>query len=381
MGLTKHKILIFVDWYEPGFKAGGPIRSCVNFSDNMSADYDVLVFTTDRDLGELQPYINIDYDKWIKRKGIAILYASPSFLSWKNIRKIFEEVTPDFVYINSMYSYYFAVYPLLMKWLGLTDAAVILAPRGMLKKTAIQFKSTRKKIYLFILKLLRIHKNVVFHAADATETRDIKEIFGAQAKSIQVPNFPPLRQLHFTCTEKLKGKLKIIFVGRIHPIKNLGLLLEHIKNLRAAILLTIVGTVEDEPYWNKCERLIKSFPANIRVIFKKDIPNEDIGNLIADHHLFALPTKGENFGHAIFEALSVGRPVLISDQTPWRNLESRRAGWDLPLDNPSVFIDTLQQVAEMDNEDFQPWCNGAWQLANEYVTKNDLKNQYLKLFS
>ncbi|MBX2924877.1 MAG: glycosyltransferase [Chitinophagaceae bacterium] len=382
MELTKRKrILVFVDWYEPGFRAGGPIRSCVNFSDNMGGDYDVFVFTTDRDLGENQSYVNIECDEWIMRKGVAVLYASPSFLKWKNIRRFFKEIKPDYVYINSMYSHYFAVYPLLMKWLGLTDANVILAPRGMLKKTAIQFKSTRKKVYLLIFKLLGIHKKIVFHATDSTETGDVKEVFGSNTKCSQISNFPPLQQAIFKYIKKQKGVLRIIFVGRIHPIKNLTLLLEYLKDLRAEIVLTIVGAMEDEAYWNKCQQLIRSFPANIGVAFKKDIPNEDIGNLIADHHIFALPTEGENFGHAIFEALSVGRPVLISDQTPWRNLPQIKAGWDLPLNAPFAFVDALNKVAEMDEETFRVWSKGAWQLANDYITKSDLKSQYLKLFS
>lgn len=382
MELTKRKkILVFADWYDPGFKAGGPIRSCVNFSDNMNQDYEVFVFTSDRDLGATEPYANVEADKWIRLNGIAIFYASPSFLRWKNIRGIFKEIEPAFVYLNSMYSRYFSVYPLLVNLLGLTTGNVVLAPRGMLKKTALQFKARKKKMFLHIFRILGIHKKIVFHTTDLTETNDAKKIFGAEIKCVQVSNFPPPQKAVLEDVEKSKHIIRVIFVGRIHAIKNLALLLQFVKQMRASVVLTIVGTVEDQLYWDKCQALIKSFPENIQVTFKKDIPNAEIRELIAAHHIFALPTEGENFGHAIFEALSVGRPVLISDQTPWRNLSQVNAGWDLPLNAPEAFVDTLNEVAAMDNEAFRVWARGAWQLANDYITKSDLKSQYLKLFS
>lgn len=377
----KKKILVFADWYEPGFKAGGPIRSCVNFSDNMKDSYDIFVFTTDRDLGETHPYPNIQCDKWVQLNGINILYASPAYLSWKNFTHNIREIKADYVYINSMYSRYNTLYPLLIKTLGLTDSKLILAPRGMLKKTALQFKTTKKKAFLFLFKLAGIHKKIVFQATDEIEKNDIQKIFGNDVHINLIPNFSPARQLITRVIKKESGDLKIIFVGRIHPIKNLAPLLEYIRTLHSNILLTIIGAVEDEKYWAKCQQIIASLSNRTRVVIKKGVPNADIGNLIADHHILALPTEGENFGHAIFEALAVGRPVLISDQTPWRDLQAKQAGWDLPLNNPPAFVNVLKQVAEMDDANFQIWSKGAHQLAKDYIEKSNIKEAYLKLFS
>lgn len=52
----KRKVLVMVDWYAPGYKAGGPIRSAVNFADQLENELDVYVLTTDRDLNEPSPY-------------------------------------------------------------------------------------------------------------------------------------------------------------------------------------------------------------------------------------------------------------------------------------------------------------------------------------
>ena len=58
---------------------------------------------------------------------------------------------------------------------------------------------------------------------------------------------------------------------------------------------------------------------------------------LAKNDLFFFPAHGENYGHVIAEAMAAGCPVLISDQTAWRNLEEKGAGWDLPLDAPGRF--------------------------------------------
>jgi glycosyltransferase involved in cell wall biosynthesis len=114
---------------------------------------------------------------------------------------------------------------------------------------------------------------------------------------------------------------------------------------------------------------------------QQDVPHRQVEQLINEHHLCVLPTLGENFGHAIFEALNAGRPVLISDQTPWCNLAEHHAGWDLPLSDENRFVQVLQQVADMDNEAFQQWSTGAWQYAKNFTGHSNLKEKYKELFS
>jgi glycosyltransferase involved in cell wall biosynthesis len=63
-----------------------------------------------------------------------------------------------------------------------------------------------------------------------------------------------------------------------------------------------------------------------------------------------LPTKGENFGHVIYESLSAGTPPLISDETPWRDFEEKGVGWVLSLDDMGAFVRTIEQFAQSDFE-------------------------------
>ena len=66
---------------------------------------------------------------------------------------------------------------------------------------------------------------------------------------------------------------------------------------------------------------------------------------LAGYDLFLLPTRGENFCHAVFDALEAGLPVLISDQTPWQDLAG--AGYALPLAEPAAFATAIEQFARL----------------------------------
>lgn len=94
-----------------------------------------------------------------------------------------------------------------------------------------------------------------------------------------------------------------------------------------------------------------------------------------------LPTKGENFGHAIFEALNLGKPVLISDQTPWRNLSAAGAGWDLPLDSQDAFVEALQEALAWNQATYNMHSEQAWLLTKKFIENNDILSNYKSIFS
>ncbi|MEJ7737963.1 MAG: glycosyltransferase [Chitinophagaceae bacterium] len=376
------KILIFVDWFEPGFKAGGPIRSCVNFAHHMKDRYDLFVFTSDRDLGDEQAYPEIIPDQWIHTEaGLQLFYASPAFLDWRKIRQQINTISPDYIYINSMFSVFFSIYPLLMKRFGQIRCKMILAPRGMLKSSALSFKPVKKKIFLLLLHRLRINRFITFHATDDTELNDIATRFGVQSSISHIANFPGSQSPFQPPPSKEAGELKMIFVGRIHPVKNLLFLLKALVEVSDRVMLTVVAAMEDEQYWLLCKEWIKKLPSNVCVTLSHDIPHREIEGMIKAHHIFVLPTQGENFGHAIFEAMAAGRPVLISDQTPWRNLEASKAGWDLSLDSPAKFSETIHKAALSHYEEWLDWCKHTWQYCNKIMDNSDIKNKYVKLFS
>ena len=75
-----------------------------------------------------------------------------------------------------------------------------------------------------------------------------------------------------------------------------------------------------------------------------------------------------------------GRPVLISDQTPWLSLKKAKAGWDYSLNKSGAFTETINAAALFSQEEFDEYAKGAWQYAHTFISKPDLITSYKNLF-
>lgn len=375
MNTNKTKLLIFCDWYAPAFKAGGPIRSIVNLVDRLKDQYDIHIFTADRDINEKKPFKNILADEWVEKDGYHIWYYSPGTMSYKKVKSVIAEINPDKIYLNSMFSN--MIKPIMAAH---RSGKLIIAPRGMLRRSALAVKPVKKVIYLWLLKLLGIPKHLVFHSTGIEETTDIQRIFPDAKKIVLAPNLPVAVDKALSQAEKKTGELRIVFVGRLHPIKKLDFLLEALAKTKGEISLDIVATREDADYWRVCKKLISKLQFKVDIESYIDLPHAKIKPLLEKAHLFVLPTEGENFGHAIFEALAVGCPVLISDQTPWQNLQAKKAGMDLPLADLSGFTRAIQSFIDMEDAEWQQYRNGALALARDYENNLEAITQYNHLF-
>jgi len=379
--LKKSKILLFIDWYMPAFKAGGPIQSCVNFVENMKTYYEILIVTGDTDFGETQKLEGISSNVWIDLgDNVKIIYASKSFITFKSIKRIIHAEQPDFIYLNSMFSQNFTLLPLFLKKVTKIGAKYLLNPRGMLRESAMKFKSSKKRYFIGLFKFLRIYRDINFLATDLREAMDIKKYFPDAGVSI-IPNFSTCSKFNTSILEKKRGELKLLFVGRIHPIKQLSYLLNVLQNVQGVVVLTIVGIPEDLEYWKQCQKQINNFPSSIKVNELGGIPHYRLEQLYFDNHLFCLPTLGENFGHAIFESLSAGTPVLISDQTPWHNLLNSNAGWDLSLSDPTMYTLALQAAIDWTQDDYLLWSKGARIYIDEFNRTSDTLLMYRNIFA
>ena len=76
-----------------------------------------------------------------------------------------------------------------------------------------------------------------------------------------------------------------------------------------------------------------------------------------------------------------GRPVVISDQTPWRNLTEKQAGWDLPLADQAAFAETLTRLAAMAQDEYDKLCRGARAIGAESSGDVALLDTYKTMFT
>ncbi|MEM7509433.1 MAG: glycosyltransferase family 4 protein [Bacteroidota bacterium] len=376
------KLMIFSDWFVPGYKAGGPIRSITNFCLSMTNYLDIYVFTSDRDLGDNEAYKGIVPNTWINwREEVKVLYASPDWMTLENIKKEVNEISPDFLYLNSMFSIKYTILPLWLFFRKTFSSQLVWAPRGMLQKGAIQYKRIRKLIFISLLKLVGLPDRIIFHATNVDEEKDVIQYMGREVRRVVIPNLTLLPPEKKRILYQKGDKLKLGSIARISPVKNLLFLLEAFKHVHVEVSLDLWGPIEDDKYWKKCQKVIPDLPENIEVNYQGKIVPEEVGDKLSDIHVFVLPTFGENFGHSIFEALSMGVPVLISDRTPtWRELVGKKAGWDLPFEQER-WANQIEEIANMDMEEYLIWTKGARRLAEKIADKKIHLEAYKSLFS
>ena len=374
--------MIIVDWYSPGYKAGGPIQSCVNLANALKKEYEIYVLTSDTDHGETEPYPGIEPNRWNSElfPGIRVYYARETMFDKINLAHVINQVNPDYIHLNHLFSPFFVVYPLWLKWRHKIKGSVVLCPRGALSKSALSEKSYKKLPFLFLLRLIKVNKIIIFHATNEKEKKEIEQYFPGSS-IVVANNLPDINQHTLLFCKKCNGEIKCIFLARIVPIKNLLYFLEILEKTNVSISFTIAGPVEDEHYWNVCLKKIKELPKNISVEYIGSVKKDELQKIIADHHLSVLPTTGENFGHSIFETFLAGRPVLISDQTPWKNLLKEKIGWDLPLDKPELFKNAIETATGWNQETFEEFARSSWNFAHDFITNPGLVEDYKVLFS
>ena len=93
-----------------------------------------------------------------------------------------------------------------------------------------------------------------------------------------------------------------------------------------------------------------------------------------------MPSKSENFGHAIFEALSAGKPVITSHYTPFNNLFNQHAGQNIAVENVKEVAVAIDYFAAMPADTFAEWNIGASNYAERNTNKELLIRQYDEMF-
>ncbi len=378
-------VLATIDYYLPGYKGGGPMRTLVNVVDQLGDEFRFKIVTQDRDLGDFKPYPGVVADSWRPFGKAKVFYLSRQNRSWRTLRNLFRAPEPDVLYLNSFFSPTFTIKPLLLRWLGLVPRVpLVLAPRGEFSPSALALKGLKKRAFLVLARTLGLYVGAVWQASSEHEEKDIREWFGDHATVLVVPDLPTIAykaEKHPRQRKKVAGRLKIVFLSRISPMKNLAGALTMLKDLQGEVQFDIYGPLEDKSYWKKCQKIINLLPQNVQVRYRGAVAPDQVPSVMGDHDLFLFPTLGENFGHVVLEALTAACPVLVSDRTPWRDLRNRGAGWDLPLDQPERFRAALQECVDMDTQEHQTLSQRARTFGLERVGDQTVLDRYRELLN
>jgi len=157
-------------------------------------------------------------------------------------------------------------------------------------------------------------------------------------------------------------------------------ILESLGNIESVIQYDIYGPVKDAGYWDECLTKIKLLPHNIKVTAHKEIDPSKVKEVLTGAHVFILPSKSENFGHAIYEALSAGRPVITSNHTPWNHLQESRAGTNVSLEDNVELTDAINFFVAMNEPTLMQWQQGAINYAARAIDMEKIRRQYREMF-
>ncbi len=367
------KIFITIPWFSPAFKAGGPVQSISNLVAELKEGYSFYIFCSNTDLHGLPLHIT-QTDSWTTYNAYTqVWYAGRTDRS-KNLVEQVVNIKPDRIFIIGLFDWHFNLVPLFF----CKGVKKILSARGMLHPGALGQKAMKKKMFLQMMKWIKLENRTAFHATDATEAGYVTNQFGKSSEIFQAGNFPravpPLPG-----PAKTKGDLFLVSIGIVSPMKNTLLVLKALAVCKETIRYDIYGPVKDTIYWEHCLQQIKLLPENIEVNYHKEItPSEVPGKLYAAH-VFIMPSKSENFGHAIYEALHAGLPVITSNNTPWINLEPQAAGVNVKA-IPDEISKAIAVFAGMDQQEFGHWKAGAVSYAERAVDEEELRIQYGRMF-
>lgn len=376
------KILSFTDYYWPGYKAGGTIRAFMNQVDYLKNDFEFFIVTRNTDYTETIPYPGVIPDQWQSiSDNVHVYYVSTPNHKIGLFNRLLREQKYEVIYIHLLFGFWYSFLPLILAKL-IHHPRIIIASHGVLGQGALGVKSSRKKSFLFMMRFFMMYKGTTFHSVTGHETDDIRTHIGKNTRiavARELPrkvSEPPHRQ------QKNTGKLTLVTVARISPEKNQLYALELLKQCRNhEIRYDLIGPVYDEAYWMKCKALIEAMPPNIHVTYRGSIPSEKILNELQGFDIMLLPTTGENFGHTILESFMAGCPVIISDRTPWRDLEKSGIGKDIPLESPGMFKETIEFFAAMDPETFSAFSGRAFSFARSYIANPEMLAENINLFN
>ncbi len=201
---------------------------------------------------------------------------------------------------------------------------LVVSPHGTLTERALHNGSPVKRLFWPLVQKPALQAAACFHASTHSEYADIRRVGFRQPVAvipwgIDIPNLPP----------KTPGVPRtLLFLGRIHPIKGLDMLLPAWKAVQSRFpewQLRIVGP-DQGGHLADMQALAGDLELE-RVVFPGPLLGAQKWQAYAQAELFVLPTYSENFGVAVTEALAAGTPALVSKGAPWESLDANGCGW------------------------------------------------------
>jgi glycosyltransferase involved in cell wall biosynthesis len=227
---------------------------------------------------------------------------------------------------------------------------------------------------------LKLPKGLYWQATEAEELLFIKSVVGDEAHVFVAANFPNLLPPVEGPTKK-SGALIMGTIALISPMKNHLEVLRVLMKIQETVIWHIYGPVKDKDYWQDCLELMKRLPEHIKVIYHGEIEPQRITDAFQCFQVMIMPSKSENFGHALAEALSAGKPIITTNTTPFSDVEASGCGQVLAIENlQEEMVAAIKFMAQMPAAEYEKASLQAVNYSHQRFQKNDLVAKYLQLF-
>lgn len=344
------RILILMGRYLPGYRDGGPVRSIANLTEWMGDEYDIRIMCLDRDHGDADRYPGIETGGYTG-VGKAKVWYTESFNAG-DIAKLADDA--DVVYCCGPYNDYARI-AMRLKKEGVIAAPLYVASMGSFSPEAFKIKGFKKRLFIRYMKLKGLFDDIIWSVTSEREEAELKAVIGGGAKCVTASDLPRNGVTVHTGLKEA-GTLRLVFVSRISRKKNLAAIPDILKHTDddIKIKLDIYGTPEDEAYLHECmERLdgLKKTHPGCKWEYKGTAESEKVPDIFARYDAFIFPTLGENYGHVIAESLAAGCPPVISDTTPWLDLDEKGCGYVCRLNDKAAFAKAVEELAAMTEEE------------------------------
>lgn len=379
--MTRKKVLSFIGYYLPGYKAGGVLRTLSNTVEALNNNVEFYIITRNYDQGSRSPYQNIKAGTWNQVGSAKVYYLGEDEIGLFSFFNIIRKLDFDIYHFNSFFDPKFTFLPFVMRFFGLIKRApIVLAPRGEFTEASLSEKSKIKGFLLKTFSILGFPKHIIWQASSSIEAKQIRNVLKVPFDGIRVsPDIP-----HISSQKEdeidTNGTLVVTSLARIHPTKGTLEAFKIVSQTTTPIKFNVYGPIEDETYWSKCLNISKEFPSTVEFNYFGSVEYEKGQQVLRTSDIFLLPSPGENYGHVVAESLSVGTSVLVSDQTPWKDFESLGIGAIYSLDNLNAFSQKIDDYARKDIQERDSLRSHVLSVAPEVLKIEDSINENIKIF-
>lgn len=318
---------------------------------------DVTVVTTDADGAGRLP---VPLETRVVQGGVGYLYfarwgGGEYKFSWPMTRWLWRNVAGfDAVHVHALFSY-----PTLPACRSAHRAGVpyVLRPLGTLGAWGLAHRPWKKAPYLALVERRNLRQAAAIHATSDAEARAVEALgYGDRTRviplGVEIAGDEEIAARMSSRRASLASPdspLRVLFLSRMHPVKQLPLLLEGVSQADAAsrrpIALTIAGD-GDPAYVRAVTDAATRLHVRVPVRFLGHVEGEAKSAAFAEADVFALTSSHENFGIAAAEALARGVPVLLSrDVALAGSVQAAGAGVAVPTEAGAV-AGALRTIAE-----------------------------------